>query len=240
MRMSSYYLSLVSLAVVGLLLTSTAGMLGWSSHLMFGLITAFVVVGLHSLIILFMLICSRLLREGIENCGLDPTYLKRSNDFFRERGGFFLALAGAFSIVGAGVLGYSEHAFEIPAAVHMTAGFVALLITFIGIPIELQALRGAESLLDEAREILDREDEVRASRGEAPVGSDHEPYKDSPKAIAMFVLLVPLLVYFYQVLIVWRSDFSAVSVHPWFEISAIGLVMLILAKRSEKRASSSS
>ena len=239
MRMSTYYMSLLTLAVVGLLATATAGMLAWSSHLMLGLITAFVVVGLHSLVILFMLICSRLLREGIENCGLSPDYLKRSNDFFRERGGFFLALAGAFSIVTAGVLGYSKHAFEIPVVVHMSAGFIAMLITFIAIPIELQALRNAEDLLDEARELLDREDEIRAKRGEAPVGADHKPYKDSPRAIAAFVLLVPVLIYFYQVLIVWGSDFSKVSVHPWMEISAIGLLMLVFAKRTEKDVPSS-
>lgn len=240
MRMSTYYMSLLTLAVLGLLATATAGLSGSSMHLMIGLVTAFVVVGLHSMVILFMLICSRLLREGHENCGLSPDYLKRSNDFFRERGGFFLALAGAFSIVAAGVLGYSKHAFEIPTEVHLYSGVFAMLITFIAIPIELIALRNAEGLLDEARVLLDKEDEVRAERGEAPLGSDHQPYKDSPRAIAGFVLIVPLLVYAYQGLMVWHGDFSRVSIHPWFEIAGVGIVMLVFARRGEKKATPSS
>lgn len=235
MRMSHYYISLMVLAVGGLLTTATAGLMGASIHLTVALGTAMVVVGMHSLVILFMLISSRLLREGHENCGLSPTYLKRSNDFFRERGGFFLALAGAFSIVTAGVLGYSERAFELPAVVHLVVGLIAMLLTFIAIPIELKALHNAEALLDEARQILDREDEQRAARGEPPVGSDHQPYKDSPKAVATFVLIAPLLVYGYRGLIVWRGDFGRVGLHPWIEISAVGLAMLIFAYRNDKR-----
>jgi len=238
MRMSTYFMSLLTLAVVGLIATATAGLTGSSMHLMLGLGTAFVVVGLHSMVILFMLICARLLREGHENCGLSATYLKRSNDFFREKGGFFLALAGAFSIVAAGVLGYSKHAFGIPAEVHLYTGLFAMLITFIGIPIELQALRNVEGLLDEARVLLDREDEVRATRGEAPLGSDHQPYKDSPRGIAGFVLIVPVLIYLYQGLMVWHGDFTQVSLHPWIEIAGVGAIMLVLARRGEKKITS--
>jgi hypothetical protein len=235
MRMSHYYISLMVLAVGGLILTASAGILGWSMHLTVALATAFVVVGMHSMVILFMLISSRLLREGHENCGLSPTFLKRSNDFFRERGGFFLALGGAFSIVTAGVLGYAERAFELPPEVHLLVGLSALVVTLVAIPIELRALHNVEGLLDEAREILDHEDVARAARGEEPAGADHVPYKDSPKAIAAFIFTAPLLVYGYRALIVWRGDFGKVSVHPWVEIAALGLVMYAFARRAEKR-----
>lgn len=238
MRMSHYYLSLMVLAVGGLIATATAGVLGLELHLTIALGTALVVVGLHSLVILFMLISSRLLREGHENCGLSPEYMQRSNDFFRERGGFFLVLGGALSIVVAGVLGYTERAFSIPSEVHLLMGLVAMVLTFLAVPVELRALRRAEALLDEARVVLDREDAERAARGEAPVDSEHQPYKDSPKGIAAFLLVAPLLVYFYRALIVWRGDFDAVSPHPWVELSLVGLVLLVRALRSEQRAGS--
>jgi len=238
MRMSHYYISLMVLAIGGLLATATAGVLGSPIHLTVALATAFVVVGLHSLVILFMLIASRLLREGHENCGLSPEYLQRSNRFFRERGGFFLVLAGALSIVTAGVLGYSERAFSIPSVVHLLVGLAAMGITFVAIPVELRALRKVEGLLDEARDLLDREDAERAQRGEPPVGSDHQPHRDSPKAMAAFVLIAPLMVYLYRALIVWRGDFGAVSPHPWLEISAVGLVLLLITMRGERRVAS--
>jgi hypothetical protein len=187
-------------------------------------------------VILFMLISSRLLREGHENCGLSPEYMQRSNDFFRERGGFVLVLGGALSIVVAGVLGYTERAFSIPSEVHLVMGLVAMLLTFVAAPVELSALRKAEALLDEAREVLDREDAARAARGEGPVDSDHQPYKDSPKGIATFLLVAPLLVYFYRALIVWRGEFSLVSLHPWVELSLVGLVLFIRAVRAERQA----
>ena len=236
MRMSYYYLYLAVLASLGLLASVAAGFFGWSTHLMLALLTAFVVVALHTLVIMFLLISGRLLREGHENCGLPAEYLARSNAFWKERGGFYLALLGASSIVAAGVLGYSKHAFSIPSEVHLLVGLFAAAVTLYAIPIELSALRNVEGLLDEVRETLDREDRERAARGEAPVGSEHEPYKDSPKAIAVFVLVVPLLVYFYKTLIVWGGDFDQVSVHPWFEISVVGLVMLVRAQRTQGRA----
>lgn len=234
MRMSHYFLALLVLALGGLVITAAAGVMGASFHLTVALGTAFVVVGLHSLVILFVLIAGRLLREGHENCGLDATYIRRSNEFFRERGGFYLALLGAFSIVAAGVLGYTHRAFSLPPAVHLFTGLAALVITFVAAPIELRALRKVEALLDEARELLDREDAERAERGEAPLGSEHEPQKDSPRAIAGFVALAPLLVYLYQVLIVWRGDFGSVSPHPWLEISALGAVGFWFALRVER------
>ncbi len=238
MRMSHYYYSLLVLATGGLLATAAAGMMGSSIHLTVALATAMVVVGLHSLVILFVLIASRLLREGHENCGLSPEYLSRSNDFFREKRGFFLALAGAFSIVTAGVLGYAERAFGFPPEVHLLVGLSAMVITFLAVPQELKTLHRVEALLDEAKQFLDREDEKRAALGEAPAGADHQPYKDSPKAVATFVIVAPVLVYIYRGLIVWRGDFERVSVHPWIEIAAVGLVMLFAAFRAEKHVTS--
>jgi hypothetical protein len=235
MRMSQYYLTLMILAVGGLFATATLGIRGSSLHLTLGLFTACLVVLLHSLVILFSLISSRLLREAHENCGLAPEFLKRSNHFFRERGGFFLALAGSFSIVAAGVLGYGERAFGLSSEVHLLAGLAAMCVTVVAIPVELRALSRAEALLDEAKEYLDREDERRAERGQAPAGSDHRPYRDSPLAVACFVALAPLLIYLYQALIVWRGDFGRVSLHPWLEVCALGLVLALVAARKQRR-----
>lgn len=229
--MSTYFLSLAVLSAGGLIVSAIAGIAGASWHLMVALLTAIAVVALHTLVILFMLISGRLLREGHQNCGLPLEFLERSNRFFREHGGLNLALFGASSIVAAAVLGYTEHAFSIPVEVHLGVGLLAAVLTLVAIPIELRALRNVEGLLDEARLVLDREDAERASRGEPPVDDDYEPPRDSPRAVAAFVLIVPALIYLYRALIVWRGEFSEVSIHPWVEISAVGLFLLIRASR---------
>lgn len=232
--MSHYFLSLAVLAVGGLLASALAGVIGWEHHLSVALPTAIVVVGLHSLVILFVLIGGRLLREGISNCGLDPAYLQRNNAYFKNRRGLFLSLGGAFSIVAAGVLGYSERAFSLPAEVHLLAGLAAAGLTLAAIPNEYRALRTIEALLDEARETLAAEDRRRAAEGLGPVDEAHVPYRDSQSHIGLFLLIVPWLVYLYRALIVWRGRFERVDIHPWLEISLVGLVVWFLGWRKER------
>jgi len=231
MRMSHYFLSLAVLAVGGLLATALAGVAGWDLHLWIALPTAIVVVGLHSLVILFVLIGGRLLREAINNCGLDPGFLARNNAYFKSVSGLFLTIGGALSIVAAGVLGYAERAFSIPPEVHLLVGIGAAVITLLALPREYRALRTVEALLDETRETLAAEDLNRAAEGLGPVDEGHVPYRDSQSHIGLFLVIAPVLVYLYRALIVWRGRFDRVDVHPWLEISIVGLVIWWLGRR---------
>jgi|GEM_PF-914724 len=233
MRMSQYYLSLLMLSVGGLLITATGGVLRAPWHLTAALPTAMLVVALHSLVILFVLIGSRLLREASNNCGLSPDYLTRSNLYFKQLSGLFLSLGGAFSIVAAAVLGYGNRAFALPPNVHLFAGLGAALLTLLAIPFEYRALRRVEALLDETRETLAQEDRRRAAQGLGPVDEGHVPQRDTKTQMALFVAIAPWCVYLYRLLIVWRGDFGRVSLHPWLEISALGGIAWFLARRRE-------
>lgn len=232
MRMSHYYLSLLVLSVGGLIVTALGGILGWSWHLSAALPTAAVVVGMHSLVIMFVLIGSRLLREASNNCGLGPEFLEASNLYFKRRHGLFLSLGGAFTIVAAAVLGYGNRAFNLPDDVHLIAGLLAAATTFVSIPFEYQTLKRVEGLLDRTRETLTEEDRRRAAQGLGPVDEGHVPHKDSRAHTAMFIVIAPWCVYLYQLLIVWRGRLDAVSLHPWIEISIVGFVLWLRARRS--------
>jgi len=234
MRMSHYFLSLAVLSVGGLLVTIGAGLLRQPWHLSAALPTALVVVALHSLVILFMLIGSRLLREAIQNCGLDPAYLGRANIYFKRLSGLFLSLGGAFSIVAAAVLGYGERAFRLPSWVHLSAGLFAAVLTVVSVPHGWRVLRGMERLLDETGEILAAEDRRRAAAGLGPVDQDHVPRRDSQAQVGLFIALAPWCVYLYQALIVWQGRFGKVSLHPWLELSAVGLLIWWLGRRKKQ------
>ena len=218
MRMSHYFLSLAVLCVGGLSVTVGAGLLRQPWHLSVALPTALAVVALHSLVILFVLIGTRLLREGIQNCGLDPAYLGRANAYFKRLSGLFLSLGGAFSIVAAAVLGYGERAFQLPSWVHLSVGLLAALLTVVSLPLGWRTLRGMERLLDESVETLRAEDRRRASQAQ----------------VGLFIALAPWCVYLYQALIVWQGRFGEVSLHPWLEISAVGLVIWWLGRRKKQ------
>jgi len=231
MRATHYYIVLMVLSVLGLLVSGVAGILRFEAHLLIALPTAMTVVAAHSLVILFVLICSRVMREAIQNCGLSEDLLGRSNEFFRRASGFGLALLGAFSIVAAGVLGYSERAFGFPVEVHIVAGIVAACLTFIAIPFELQTLAHVGQLYDEVASALARDDAARAERGLPPVDSQVPKQRDSLATTGLFIVIAPWLVYLYLVLIVWQARFDRVSLHPWLEISAAGLVVWLLGRR---------
>lgn len=234
MRMSHYYYSLMVLSIGGLLATSIAGVVGSSMHLAIALVTAMVVVGMHSLVILFVLICSRVLREGQRYCGLTSEYLPRSNAFFQRRSGFYLALCGAFAIVAAGVLGYADRAFGLPPGLHLAVGLGAMLLTFFAVPHELETLQTAERLLDEARMELDRVDVERAAQGQAPVDAEHVPEQDSLARTGLSIMIAPGLVYLYQVVIVWHGEAARVRPHLWVAISLVGLGVWIVGRRRER------
>ena len=234
MRMSHYYYSLMVLSIGGLLATSIAGLLGSSMHLGLAIATAMIVVGMHSLVILFVLICSRVLREGQRYCGLGENYLVRSNDFFRDRSGFHLALVGALSIVAAGVLGYAERGFGLPTGVHLVAGLGAMLLTFFAVPRELVTLWAAERLLDEARRDLDQVDRDRAAQGRAPVDAEHLSENDSLARTGLSIMVAPGLVYLYRVVIVEHGDLTRVSLLLPGAVSLVGLGVWFVGRRRER------
>jgi hypothetical protein len=239
MRMSQYYLSLLVLSILGLVATALGGVLHRPWHLSLALPTAMLVVGMHSLVIVFVMIGGRLLREASNNCGLSHEYLEQSNVFFKDRTGLFFCVAGAFSIVIAAVLGYGNRAFGLAPDVHLIAGVLAGMVSLAAAPFELKALQRTEALLDTTRETLDTEDRDRAARGLGPVDERHIAYKDSKAHIALFIVIAPWLIYLYQVLIVWQGDFGRVSLHPWVEASAVGLILWIRAKRRPEPGSQS-
>jgi hypothetical protein len=232
--MSHYYLSLLVLAVAGLVVTSLSGILHWTWHLSAALPTAMAVVALHSLTILFALIGSRLLREAANNCGLSPEFLTRSNSYFRQPSGLFLSLGGAFSIVAAGVLGYGHRAFQLPPWVHLSGGLAAALVTCVSVPFELRTLHSIERLLDATRLTLAEEDRQRAARGLGPVDEGVVPRRDTRAQTALFVAIAPWCVYLYQALVVWQGRFERVSVHPWVELSALGLLIWATVPRKAR------
>ena len=45
------------------------------------------------------------------------------------------------------------------------------------------------------------------------------------------IAIAAWLPYIYWGLVVWRGDFSRVSIHPWLEISAVSLLLWLVARR---------
>ena len=49
----------------------------------------------------------------------------------------------------------------------------------------------------------------------------------------MIVAISAWMPYFYWVFVVWRGDFAKASLHPWIEVSALGLFVWWLARKAE-------
>ena len=231
MRMIHYFTVLAAVVVPALLATAWLGITGDRElHLTVGFVTAIATVGLHSLVILFMLITGRILREAVKSRDLPREFLDELNRFFAERVAYPAALFAAFFTVAAGVLGYGAPAFGLSPAVHMLAGLLALVFNLWAITVEVRALRGTRVLIDRAASALDEIDRELAARGELP----EEERALSPRALAHGALLIAFsawLPYFYWVIVEWRGDFSKTSVHPWLEVSVLSLGVWFLARR---------
>ena len=232
MRMTHYFGAFALLAAPMLLLTAWTGIQGSPRHLSIGLVAAVLAVATHSLLILFMIVTGRVLREATRVRQLDPALLARLNAFFAERPGYPLALLSVLAIAAAAVLGYGNRAFGLSPAVHMLVGLGALVLNLWTLGVELAVMRENQRLVDEAAGALDRIDRERAESGLA----DESPPANAPDPkrfvrLGWTIALGAWLPYLYRLLIVWRGDTTRVGLHPWIELSLLGFVILFLARR---------
>jgi len=239
MRMFHYFAILVALAVPALFATALLGIFGqleW--HLKVGLLSAIFLIGVHTLMIVFMIVTGRVLREAVRVRDLPQSFLDELNVFFAKKAAYPAAIFGAFSIVSAGVLGYGTQGFGLPPSVHMLVGLLALVLNLWAFTVEVRALRDNQALVDRAAQELDSIDAELASRGELPEETDEY----DPKRLAKGAFIVSFSVwmpYLYWGFIVWRGDFSKVSVHPWLEISLIAALIGVIARREPAPATDS-
>lgn len=230
MRMFHYYVIVSAVVVPALLVTTWLGINGQTEeHFTFALVTAIATVGAHSLMILFMILTGRILKEAVKSRKLSQEFLDELNEFFANKKAYPAAVFGAFTIVAAGVLAQAQIALGLPAWTHMIAGLGALVYNLWAFPLELNALRENQVLVDRAAAELDRLDRELDARGELPVD---EPLK--PAAIARGAAIVAIsawMPYAYWVVVEGRGDFGKVSIHPWIEVSAISLFVWLIARK---------
>ena len=236
MRMWHYFLAGALLLAPALLATAMLGLAfdGSKKHLWAGLFTATLGVGVHTLVILFMLVTGRVLKEAIRARRLSDSFLAELNAFFGRKRAYPLAGLGASSIVAAGVLGYGSRGFGISPVWHWIVGIGTVLLNLWALQEELRALKENQRLVDRAAAELDEFDRAQAAAGVAP-----EPEPPPAPILSLrnglTLLIGPWLPYLYWSLVVWRGDFTRMSLHPWVELSALGALVTLLALR--RRAS---
>jgi len=239
MRMWHYFGAAALLLAPALLATLGTGLLHDDSerHLWTALFTATLGIAVHTLVILFMLVTGRVLREAMRARALGPEWLAELNRFFAERRAYPLSVLGAFALVAAGVLGMSARAFGISPGWHMGVGLAAVFANLWALGEEYKALRSNQRLVDRVASELDRIDQEAAARGALPPGAPPSEPAGDPGAVARFgltLLVGSWLPYLYWALITWRGDFSRVSIHPWIEGSLLGLVVWLLGRPSRR------
>jgi len=227
--MIHYFGALVALAVAALLATAWLGLAGGGErHVLAGLAAAILTVAAHSLLIVFMIVTGRILREATRHRALPPEFLSELNEFFREKRAYPAAIFGAFSIVAAGVLGNARTAFGVSPAVHMLAGVVALAVNLLVFTLELRALRDNQGLVDRAAAKLDALDrELDAGREPR---ADERPDAGSIARAGLIVGVSAWMPFLYWGVVEWRGDFSRASLHPWLEASIAGFAVWALAR----------
>lgn len=229
MRMRHYFTALALVVVPALLWTLWSGLNGSPDHLKIGLCAAVLATLTHTLLILFMILTGRILREAMKARPLGDQYLAELNEFFANKRAYPLAIIAVAVVAAAAVLGYGNRAFGLSPAVHMLAGLTAVFVNMIVIPMEYRALRENQSLIDRVASRLDQLDRELTARGELP---GPEPY--DPATIVKAGLAVGFggwMPYLYWVFVEWRGDFGQVSIHPWVEISVTGFFVAFLAMR---------
>jgi hypothetical protein len=237
MRMVHYFSALAILVIPALVWTVWTGAMNSPTHLGVGLFSAVFTVAAHSLLILFMIVTGRVLKEAMIARPLGPKFLAELNVFFARRAAYPAALLAVLAIAVAAVLGFAPRAFGLSSAVHWIAGLAAVGVNLWAIPLEYRALRENQSLIDRAAIELDRIDRDAAASGTA-VPEDGDPLVYDPQHSARWGLIVAISAWFpylYWGLIVWKGDFARLpwGVHPWLEASLLGAVVYVIARRDK-------
>lgn len=228
--MWSYFAAAAGVTVVTLLWTAWTGISGdRPRHLPAGLVGATVTVATHSLVILFMIITGRVLREAMRSRPLGDEFLAELNAFFARKKAYPVALLAVLVTVAAAVLGYGNHGFGLSPAVHMLTGLCALVFNLWALPIEYRTLRENQVLVDRAARELDRLDVERG------VPEVEEP-PASPLRLGLTLAIGAWLPYLYWGLIVWKGRFENVPLLPFLAASLFGVGILVLGSRGGRTA----
>lgn len=237
MRMVHYFGALAILVAPALVWTAASGLMGSPSHVGIGLFSAVYTAAVHSLLILFMIVTGRVLREAMAARPLGPEFLAELNAFFARKSAYPAALFAVLAIVAAAVLGFGHRGFGIHPAIHWLAGVLALTFNLWAISLEYRALKENQHLIDRVALELDRIDRERAP---AAAGEEAREEAYDPRRAARWGLIVAISAWFpflYWSLIVWKGRFSRMDVHPWLELSLLaslfGLVVWRIAKGEE-------
>ena len=224
MRMTHYFWVFAGLLIPALGAAAWTGLSGAESHLTIGLISSVLAVGTHSLLIIFMIVSGRVLREAVRVRKLSQAFLDELNVFFANRRAYPAAgLASAFIVVAA-VLGYANRGFGLHPSVHMLIALGALIYNLYALLLESRALMDNQRLLDRVSIELDAAD----ARGESPIAGP-SPGVISPMPWGPTLAAGAWLPYLYWGLIACRGDFSEVSLHPWIELSGLGVLLILLS-----------
>ncbi|MFT4541298.1 MAG: hypothetical protein ACI841_003680 [Planctomycetota bacterium] len=230
MRMITYLTAAIAVVAPALLLTAGLGILGLPDlHLKAGLLSAILTVGLHTLVILFMIVTGRILREAVSSRDLPQKFLDELNVFFASSSGYPAAVFGALSIAAAAILGYGASGLNLSPAVHMLAGLLALCVNMWAFSVEYGALRKNQVLVDRAANELDMIDRELEARGELP--EDELPDPQALVRGALVLSITAWLPFIYWGMVVWGGSFEKVSIHPWLEISVVSFVVWLLGRR---------
>jgi len=209
MRMVHYYLAFAVLAPPALLGTAWTGATydGSGLHFTFGLATAILCVALNTLIILFMIVTGRVLKQAMKSRPLRPEFLAELNTFFAENRAYPIAVLGAFLAVATAVLGYGSR-IGVPASVHMLLGTLTVFFELWAALEGYRALRSNQELLDRVAAELDAMDAAGIPVDERAI----EPEWRLGLRGRWFVFAVAAWApYLYWGLFEWRGDFSKLS-----------------------------
>lgn len=240
MRMSLYFLIACVACTLSLLVAAGLGLSGHTDlHFKIALPAAILTVGAHTLLILFMLVTGRILREAIRSRDLPQDFLEDLNKFFARKSAYPAAILGCVSIAVGSIAAFGAPVLGLPAETHMITGCLAVLLNLWVMPIEYRALRQTQLIVDKAATALDLIDaEITAQGGELP-----EEEGTTPEGLAQGAMAVAVgawLPYGYLVFIMGDGDLSGTSIHPFVEVSLGSLVIWYLARAEAKRQASES
>ncbi len=240
MRMSTYFLSGSIASILALLVSAGLGFGGaLSMHFKVALPAAILTVGAHTLLILFMVVTGRILREAVRCRDLPQDFLDELNLFFSGASAYPAAIFGSLSIAGAAVLAFGAPVLGLPAATHWIAACLAVLLNMWALPVEYRALRRTQLIVDKAANALDQIDAEVPSIGDELL----EQERTTPEGLAQGAMAVAIgawLPYAYLIFIMGNGELSDASIHPFIEISLAGLVVWWLARSESKRQASES